>query len=755
MDESAIGNISKSADKNTFNKNVESVASVQSTVQFAREEKENDLLNFKINSDELISECEKLSGTSFKEVDKNRIKKAIELAKVAYEGLFRKSGEPFITHPLEVAKIVASLKLDVDSIIAAILHDAIEDSSGKVTYEMIQKEFGNNIALIVDGVTKVSKINAPVGNVEQRKKLETIQKMLFAMAEDVRVIFVKLADRLHNMRTMDFVEDIEKKRYKALETLEVYAPIAHKLGINIIKSELEDLCFKILYYKEYQKIKELIAQKRVEREERLKLYIQQLKTSLQEQNIEAIVEGRYKHYYSIWKKMIEKGKEFNELYDLMGVRAITKDVTSCYTTIGIVHNLWVPLPGRFKDYIAAPKSNGYRSIHTTVITQFGEPLEVQIRDQMMHEEAEYGLIAHWAYKEGEPTIDVKQKWLLKLTEWRKELSQGYSSIDDLKRELQMSEVFVLTPKGEIFHLPYGSTPIDFAYAVHTEIGHHFAGAKVNGRIVSIDYQLNNGDVVEIIVNKSSPGPSLDWLRYAKSARTKAKIKRFFKEKEKEKLIERGKDVLRIVAKKLNISIEELLERNEIIKYRNSHQIDEEEFLTRLGDKTITQDDLLTILGYKEYKKKKVSEKKKNQTKSLVIVDGIEGLEVIFAKCCNPIPGDRIIGTASKRGLVIHRANCVNIANIDNERKFPAFWQTDVNAQFVVLIKMEIDRKERVPDLLSRAMERKIEIKNFKFEDISDDFVIISLNVNVVSLEQLEEIINFFKSSPGVRKVVRF
>nr|WP_238374628.1 bifunctional (p)ppGpp synthetase/guanosine-3',5'-bis(diphosphate) 3'-pyrophosphohydrolase [Fervidobacterium nodosum] len=701
-----------------------------------------------------INEIEKLLEKKITNEDEQKIAQAIELAKIAYEGLYRKSGEPFISHPLEVAKIVASLKLDIESIIAAILHDAIEDSNGKVTYEMIEKQFGHDIALIVDGVTKVSRINAPVGNIEQRKKLETIQKMLFAMAEDIRVIFVKLADRLHNMRTIDFVEDVEKKKYKALETLEVYAPIAHKLGINVIKSELEDLSFKVLHYDEYQKIKQMIAQKKVEREERLKIYIQQLETALQEHNIKAKVEGRYKHYYSIWKKMIQKGKDFNELYDLMGLRAIVNDVTSCYTTIGIVHNLWVPLPGRFKDYIAAPKSNGYRSIHTTVITQFGEPLEVQIRDYQMHEEAEYGLIAHWAYKEGEPTVDIKQKWILRLAEWRKELSQGYASLDDLKKELQMSEVFVLTPKGEIIHLPYGATPIDFAYAVHTEIGHHFAGAKVNGKIVPIDYQLNNGDVVEIIVNKSSPGPSLDWLRYAKSPRTKAKIKRFFKEKEKEQLIERGKDVLRRIAKKLNISIEELLEKPEIKKYQTAHQIDEEEFIIRLGDKTLTQDDLLSILGIKEQQKKKTQTKKKKSTGSLVIVDGLEGLEILFAKCCNPIPGDKIVGVASKRGLVIHRSNCANVVNLGNDRKFLAVWRADINAQFNVLVKIELDRKERVPDLLSKAMKKKVEIRNFKFEIISDDYVIISLNVNVQSLEELEEIMKFFKSFPGIRKVVR-
>ncbi|WP_448376886.1 RelA/SpoT family protein [Fervidobacterium sp.] len=707
-----------------------------------------------IDGEKFVSELENLLEAKLSDSEKEKIYRALEMAEVAYQGLYRKSGEPFIIHPLEVARIIASLKLDIDSIIAALLHDAIEDSEGRITYEMIEKQFGKEIAQIVDGVTKVSRINAPVGNVEQKKKLETIQKMLFAMAEDVRVIFVKLADRLHNMRTIEFVEDVDKKRYKAMETLEVYAPIAHKLGINIIKSELEDLCFKVLHYDEYQKIKQLIAQKKTEREERLKIYIQQLNSAFQEHNIKAKVDGRYKHYYSIWKKMVQKGKDFNELYDLIGLRAIVQDVTSCYTAVGIIHNLWVPLPGRFKDYIAAPKSNGYRSIHTTVITQFGEPIEVQIRDLQMHEEAEYGLIAHWAYKSGEGIVDVKQKWLLRLTEWRKELSQGYASIDDLKKELQMSEVFVLTPKGEIIHLPYGATPIDFAYAVHTEVGHHFAGAKVNGKMVPIDYQLNNGDVVEIIVNKSSHGPSLDWLRYAKSPRTKAKIKRFFKEKEREKLIERGKDVLRRVAKRMNISIEELLEKPELKKYMSAHQIDEEEFITRLGDKTISQDELLLIVGFKEPPKKKVQKAKKKTPASLVMVDGLETLEVIFAKCCNPIPGDRIVGVASKRGLVIHRSNCPNVISLGSERKFPALWRSDVTAQFGVLLKMELDKKERVPEILSKTMEKKIEVRNFKFESTEDDFVIISLSVMVKSLEELEEIINYFKSFSGVRKVVR-
>lgn len=707
-----------------------------------------------ITTEGLIGELEKLVERHFSDREQGLIVKAYELAQVAYEGLVRKSGDPFITHPIEVAKIVAWLKLDIESIVAALLHDAIEDSGGRVTLDTVEKHFGREVALIVDGVTKVSRINAPVGNVEQRKKVETIQKMLFAMAEDIRVIFVKLADRLHNMRTIDFVDDLEKKRYKAMETLEIYAPIAHKLGINVIKSELEDICFKVLYYDEFQKIKQLVSQKKVEREERIRTYVQQLQSALQEHNIVADVQGRYKHYYSIWRKMVERGKDFNELFDLMGLRAIVKEVTSCYTAVGIVHSLWVPLPGRFKDYIAAPKSNGYRSIHTTVVTQFGEPLEVQIRDEEMHQEAEYGLIAHWAYKQGESQVDVKQKWILRLSEWRKELAQGYASVEDLKRELQMSEVFVLTPKGEIVHLPFGATPIDFAYAIHTEVGHHYAGAKVNGRIVPIDYQLNNGDVVEIIVNKSSPGPSLDWLRYAKSPRTRVKIKKFFKEKEREQLIERGKDVLRQVAKRVNVSMEELLSRDEIRRYLAAHQIDEEEFIMRLGDKTVSVDELLVVLGLKEIQKKRLHHRRKSPPRALVSVDGIESLEIHFARCCNPIPGDRIIAISSKRGVTVHRVGCVNVAGVEPERRFRATWSANPNTEFMVNIKMELDRKERVPDVLSRAMEKKFEVRNFKFDEVSYDFTIVSLSVSVRSLEELESMMHFFNSLPGVRKVVR-
>ncbi len=669
--------------------------------------------------------------------------------------MYRKSGEPFINHPLEVARIVASLKLDVDSIIAAILHDAIEDSNGKVTYEDIKSKFDEEIANIVDGVTKVSRINAPIGNAEHKKKLQTIQKMFFAMAEDVRVIFVKLADRLHNMRTMEYVQDEEKRRYKALETLEVYAPIAHKLGIHVIKSELEDLCFKVLNYEEYQKMKKLIAQKKAERDERIRQYIDQAYAALKEHGIESKVEGRYKHYYSIWKKMVEKGKELDELYDLMGIRIIVNDITTCYTAVGIVHNLWVPLPGRFKDYIAAPKSNGYRSIHTTVITQYGEPLEVQIRDKQMHEEAEYGLIAHWAYKEGNPQVDVKQKWLLRLSEWRKEIAQGYASIDDLTKELQNEEVFVLTPKGEILHLPYGSTPIDFAYAIHTEIGHHFAGAKVNGKIVPIDYKLNNGDVVEIIVNKSSPGPSLDWLKYAKSSRTKAKIKRFFKEKNKDLLINAGRDVIRKIAKRFNTSIEELLEKEEFKKYLSSHQIDIDEFLSRIGEKAIFYEDIVKLLGLKGVQKKKVEQKKKKPPKSLVKIDGQSTVEVLFAKCCNPIIGDPIVAVAGKRGLVIHRRNCKNIINIDSDRTYYVEWIHDTSAKFDVVIKLEIENREKVPEVLSKIMEQGITASSIKIEEIKSTLTqLVSLTVSVSSLEKLNEITNTIKNISGVLRVVR-
>ncbi len=681
------------------------------------------------------------------------ILKAYSFAEIAHEGDYRLSGEPFIEHPKEVARILARLGVDIPSIVAGLLHDTVEDSHGKVTLEMIEENFGKEIARIVDGVTKVSRINAPVGEGRVKDKIETIQKMLFAMAEDIRVIFVKLADRLHNMRTLEHVRDEEKRLYKARETLEIYAPIAHKLGIHTIKAELEDLAFKILHREEYYKMKALIAEKKKEREARTSEYISMLQTALAKHGVKAKVEGRYKHYYSIWRKMQEKKKSLDEIYDLIAIRAIVEDVRACYTALGVVHSLWKPLPGRFKDYIAAPKSNGYRSLHTTVITHYGEPLEVQIRDEKMHQEAEYGLIAHWIYKE---RIDVStmQKWITMLLEWKREVSEGLLGVGDLKRELELDEVFVFTPKGEIKHLPKGSTPIDFAYSIHTEVGHHFAGAKVNGRMVPIDYELQNGDVVEIIVNRSSKGPSLDWIRYAKSPRTKAKIRKFFKERYVEEMAEKGKEILRGISRRVGKGVEEILEDEKLRLYMETQAFTEKELLVRIGEGSLSKERILEILGVIEKRKKRIQKFKKKKTSPLVIIEGLTGLDVHIAKCCRPVPGDRIVAVVSRRGLTIHRVGCKNIKNVDQDKVFYAQWAPDVTGEFLTSVLIEVERKSDIGSIIEQIESGSVRVEKVEMKETPWGTSRAILSTRVKDIDQLNSVISELKKSKKVISVER-
>lgn len=704
---------------------------------------------------EIASQILKLSTRNFSEEDKEKLARAYKLAAYAHEGMYRESGEPFLNHPVEVCKILSAMNVDIETLTAAMLHDAVEDSQGKVKLEDIEKEFGKEIARIVDGVTKVSRINAPVDSADSLLKLETIQKMLFAMAEDLRVIVVKLADRLHNMRTIDFVKDEQKKIYKAKETLEIYAPIAHKLGIYSIKWELEDLSFKTINRNEYNRIKMLVAEKKKEREQRINEYVQLLKSALEQNGIEAQVEGRFKHYYSIWQKLNQKGKDFEEIYDLFGIRAIVSDVATCYNVLGIVHSIWKPLPGRVKDYIAAPKSNGYRSLHTTVITGYGEPLEVQIRDWEMHAEAEYGLIAHWIYKEG---INVKtmQKWVSQLLEWRKELARNLTGLDELKKELQMDEVFVFTPKGEVKHLPIGATPIDFAYAVHTEIGHHFAGAKVNGRLVPIDYELNNGDIVEIIVNKSGR-PSLDWLKYAKSPRTKAKIRKFFREQLQTELIERGKDVLRRVSKQFARPLEEIMKSSEMKKYLQNQGIDETEFFSRIGEGTIGPKELVKLLSpLKETEDQKSSRRSKSRLKGRpeVEIDGLKNIEIHLAKCCGPVPGDSIVGVVSRRGITVHTIDCKNIREIEPEKIFNARWNGQSQGRYQTTLKVEFRDKSEIGKLVQSLENKGANVVRAELVSTKWNYSIASLTVLVSDTAQLDEAMKVLESNPVVVKVER-
>ncbi len=710
-------------------------------------------ITIKSEADAYVDEIEKILERELSEEERETLRKAYAIAEYAHEGDLRLSGEPFFEHPKEVARILTRLKVDIPSIAAGLLHDTVEDSHGKVTLEMLKEEFGKDIARIVDGVTKVSRINAPVGNVKARMKLETIQKMLFAMAEDVRVIFVKLADRLHNMRTLQYVKNEEKRRYKARETLEVYAPIAHKLGIHTIKAELEDLSFKYLYPKEYYKLKELVAEKKKEREQRTNEYIELLSSALREHGINAHVEGRYKHYYSIWKKMKEKGKRFDQIYDLIAVRAILNNVKDCYMTLGIVHSIWKPLPGRFKDYIAAPKANGYRSLHTTVITNYGEPLEIQIRDWEMHREAEYGLIAHWIYKE-KIDVGMMQKWITMLLEWKREISEGLMGIQDLKKELVLDEVFVFTPNGEIKHLPKGSTPIDFAYSIHTEIGHHFAGAKVNGRMVPIDYELKNGDVVEIIVNRNSKGPSLDWIRYAKSPRTKAKIRKFFKEKYAEQMMEKGKDILRSISKKLGKKLDDILNDEKIKDYMESQGYCEREFLIKIGEGSIKKERILQVLGVLEKKKKVARLQKKRSSKPAVEIEGLKGLDVHFAKCCKPIPGDRIVAVISRKGISIHRVGCKNVKRVDPDKIFHARWAEEVHGYFTGVLYIEMEKKTNIGTIIEKIESEGLSIDKVELKDTPWGAAGAFVGVKVRNIDQLRSVIESLRRMKEVLEVER-
>ena len=556
---------------------------------------------------------------NYTEEELRNVLEAYEFAKRQHAEQYRKSGEPYINHPLKVAQILAEMKLDTVSIKAGLLHDVVEDTG--TSLQEIEQRFGKEVARIVDGVTKIDRLKIDQKNFDQ--KAETVLKMFFAMSQDIRVILVKLADRLHNMRTLEF-QSPETQKQKAKETLQIFTPIAHRLGIYTIKWQLEDLAFKYLYPEEYTHITSLVDSKRADRELITQEYLSVLQLTLARNGIQSEISGREKHFYSIWKKMNERGKNFDEIYDLIAIRVITNTDKECYYVLGLVHNLWKPIPGRVKDYIATPKSNGYRSLHTTVITHRGEPLEIQIRDKEMHNEAEFGLAAHWIYKEGKMQKH-QQTWLKKLQEWHQDYEQGVTGLNEFQKEIQLEEVYIFTPKGELKHMQKGATTIDFAYSVHTEVGHHYAGAKVNGKIVPIGYELQNGDVVEVIVNKNNPGPSLDWLKYAKSSSTRAKIRRFFKEKDAQVLIEEGKNLLRQVAKKLQRSMEDLLESDELKQYLGiDRQVSDRDILLRIGEKEHNAEDIVVLFQPQPIEPPPVMgpPDKKQVQSTTIVVDGL-------------------------------------------------------------------------------------------------------------------------------------
>lgn len=692
-------------------------------------------------------------------VDEAEIRSAYELAKVNHQGQKRNSGEDYIIHPLHVAMILADMNMDSATIIAGLLHDTIEDTS--VTYEDIEKKFGKEIAELVDGVTKLKKLNYKS---KAEKQAENIRKMVLAMAKDIRVIIVKLADRLHNMRTLEYMTEA-KKIEKATETLEIYAPIADRLGMSRVKWELEDLSLRYLDPDEYYKLVDMVNKRRKEREELINSIIDTLKVNLERVGIKCEINGRPKNFYSIYKKMKVKGKVFDEIYDLSAVRILTNDIKDCYGALGVVHTLWKPIPGRFKDYIAMPKPNNYQSLHTTVIDNNGETFEVQIRTYQMHQTAEYGIAAHWKYKTGQTkttSFDENLTWLRQLMEWQKDLNDPNDFMDTLKVDFFADEVFVFSPKGDVVNLPEGSTPIDFAYRIHTQVGNTCVGAKVNGRIVPLSYKLSSGNIVDIITNSNS-GPSLDWLNIVKSNQAKKKISQYFKIKDRDKNIEKGKEILEKEAKRLNYNVNEFLKDEWIDEVRaklNVSTIDDLYAALGFGTVKLSQVTAKLIDIYNRFNKKPIKnivKSKRKVQKSGIDVKGVDGVKVRIAKCCTPVPGDDIIGYITiGRGISVHRADCPNVNNnVEESRIVQVSWQKDEANSYEAAIEVRaLDKPNVIGDVANRINEAKLNMTSLNARSTRDGDAIVDVILEITNIDELEGIIDKLKRVKNVFDVYR-
>jgi len=682
------------------------------------------------------------------------VERAYQYAANAHNGQYRISGDQYISHPLGVAKILADLQLDVITISAAILHDVVEDTS--VTLEDIEKEFGKEIAMLVDGVTKLSRIEYKS---KEEQQLENYRKMFLAMAKDIRVVLIKLADRLHNMRTLKYMPTA-KQREIAQETLEIFAPLAHRLGISSIKWELEDLSFRFLDPECYYDLVEKVKQKRQEREKLVKESIAVLSERLQAVGIKADIQGRPKHFYSIYRKMQRDHRDLSEIYDLLAIRVIVDSVKDCYGALGIVHTLWKPLPGRFKDYIAMPKSNMYQSLHTTVLGLHGQPLEIQIRTWEMHRTSEYGIAAHWRYKEGykgaDRNFDQKLSWLRQLLEWQQELRDPREFMETLKLDILTDEVFVFTPKGDVIDLPKGSVPIDFAYRIHTEVGHRCIGARVNGKMVPLEYKLNNGDIVEIITSKQSTGPSLDWLNIVASPETKNKIRQWFKKEKREENIAKGRELLERESKKFGYEWHVLIKGDRLSEIaKKMNMSNEGDLLAALGYGAVTPHAVISKL-IEAYKKevrgstppdvsRLLAELKpkraKKQDSHGILVKGESGVLVKLARCCNPVPGDIIIGYITRgRGVSVHRADCPNILNnsAEHDRMIEVAWDINTDSSYKVAIEVIAnDRLGLLTDIMSVASETKISITSVNAKVSKNKVANIELILEISNISELE------------------
>jgi guanosine-3',5'-bis(diphosphate) 3'-pyrophosphohydrolase len=690
------------------------------------------------------------------------LEKAFIMAEKAHEGQYRQSGEPFVSHPLAVAEILAELGMDTDTIIAGLLHDVIEDTD--LTMEVIQREFSPQISKLVDGVTKLK--NLEFKSYEEQQA-ESLRKMFLAMAADIRVIIIKLADRLHNMRTLRYQTE-NKQIEKAKETLEIYAPLAHRLGINAIKWELEDLSLKYLNPDDYFEIAHKIEGTRAERESNLKEVMDKIREKLKELKIKCDIDGRPKHIYSIYKKMHEKNKVFEEVYDLIAIRIIVKTVKDCYGVLGLVHTMWKPIPMRFKDYIAVPKQNMYQSIHTTVLGKDGRPFEVQIRTREMHSTAEYGIAAHWHYKEGgtaDKDMDKKLAWLRELLEWQTDMRDSKEFMESLKVDFYSDRVFVFTPKGDVKEFVQGATPLDFAYAIHSEIGHKCAGAKVNGKIVPLGYVLKTGDIVEIITSAASKGPSRDWLKIVKTSQAKSKIKNWFRKELKEENIAKGRDMLEKEARHRGYEFKTLF-RPEWLKgiFKKFTLQSVDDMYAAVGYGGIATGQILSRLiqeytrQNKEQDIKQEARRPRKADSSGVIVKGYDDMVVRFAKCCNPVPGDGIVGYITRgRGVSVHRSDCSNITTADFEsgRMIDVKWSENESSSYGVEVQLNADdRRGLIAEVSNKIFSLGVPLTSVNARLGKGSAAVIIVGLEISDISQLEIIFKGLKSIPGVHEVFR-
>jgi GTP pyrophosphokinase len=700
--------------------------------------------------------------------DTSVVERAFEVAERAHKGQLRKSGDPYITHPVAVAEILLDFGLDANSIAAALLHDTVEDTS--YSQESLRKDFGPEVASLVDGVTKLDRLTyGPTA------EAETVRKMVVAMAKDIRVLVIKLADRLHNARTWQYVEPESAER-KAKETLDIYAPLAHRLGMNAVKWELEDLSFKYIEPKKFEEIERLVQERNPSRAKLTNEVIALVEQDLASESIAAKVTGRHKHLYSVYQKMVIRGREFNDIYDLVGIRVLVDDVRDCYAVLGAIHARWSPVPGRFKDYIAMPKFNLYQSLHTTVIGPNGKAVEIQIRTHDMHSRAEYGIAAHWKYKlsgSSRSSDSPDMLWLKQLHEWQQETSDVTEFLDALRFDLRTPETFVFTPKGSVIALPLGATAVDFAYAVHTDVGNRCIGAKVNGKLVSLEMPLVNGDVVEVLTNKAeTASPSRDWLNFVKSSRARSKIKAWFSKERREEAIDAGRESIARQMRKAGLPLQKILGGHSLLQLAHDlNYPDIEALYAAVGDGHISANHVIerleSSLGLAETYDSPIDEnitaaspsRINRRSASGIIVEGVDDVLVKLARCCTPVPGDSITGFITRgNGVSVHRSDCVNVADLkfhQGDRITAVKWDEGAKSVFLVNIQIEaLDRARLLSDITRALSDQEINIVHAAVNTTKDQVAFSRFTFEMADASHLEAVLASVKKIEGVYDVYR-